>query len=315
MVKFVKNIAWLSTVVFLLFLTLNIFLSQYNDDPPHYRLQYQESLSQTSDYNGVIIGNSKLTHSIRPSKLDTLDIKFYNLALNGATQHFYFDWYKDLFIINHPKVDYWIISADAYFLSGSGREVEKDSEYFPFKYFWNLLIEDNGYHKKDLIANKIPLLKYRSRIKESFNDNTQGFYKFLVEDYDRGYISLERIDNPVFHGSKNVKLQITKYNQEKFKNLINRLSESDSKLVLIIPPEFDLKQNLYKNNKEFLIKLSLEKNIPLYDFNDKAYSELLNKKENFCDRNHLNKKGSMVFSDLLRKELYNNERTIICKKH
>ena len=97
--------------------------------------------------------------------------------------------------------------------------------------------------------------------------------------------------------------------------MINRLSESDSKLVLIIPPEFDLKQNLYKNNKEFLTTLSLEKNIPLYDFNDKAYSELLNKKENFCDRNHLNKKGSTVFSDLLRKELYNNERTTLCKKH
>ncbi len=299
----------MTSFLILVFLALNIFLSKHNDEPPHYRLQYQESLNKNSIYNGAIIGNSNATHSIRPSKLDTLDIRFYNFALNGGTQNFYSDWYNDLFVINHPKIDYWIISADHYFITRNERNFTSDSEYFPVKHFWSLLIGDNEYDKKNLIANKIPLLKYRSRVKGSLNKNTQGKYKFLIEDFDRGYISLEKKNNIDISGPKIIKEKISIEAKEHFIKLINRISEHGSKLVFVIPPEYNLSEEQYKDHKKFLTKLSLEKNIPLYDFNEKKYHEILHRRENFTDLIHLNKKGSLLFSNLLREKLYQNEYT------
>lgn len=315
MKRFIKHIAWISTIIGLLFLALNTFLSTYNDEPPHYRLQYQETLNQNGNYNGIIIGNSNATHSIRPSQLDTLDIRFFNLALNGATQNFYLNWYNDVFVKHHPKVNYWIISADHYFVTRNERLLTNDSEYLPFKSFWKFLIEDNDYNKRDLIINRIPLLKYRSRVKGSLNKNTQGKYKFLIEDYDRGYISLEKISRSNNLPEQNhIKRKVSKKAEENFIKLIDRISQDGSKLVFVIPPEYNISENQYKDHKDFLTKLSLERDIPLFDFNDEIYRELLNKRENFCDLIHLNKKGSLILSNLLRKELYQNDNTTLIKK-
>jgi len=307
MKKFIRQLSLFFAIIFTILLSINTFQSHYNNEPPHYKLQYAETANSQSQFNGVIIGTSQATHGIRPTQLDTLNNKYYNLALNGSTPDFYIKWINNIFKISHPKVNYWIISTDLHFLSGIGwRDFEQDSEFFPFKNFWEMLLNNKTLDKKLLISNRLPLLKYRGRILKSFKKN-HGPYEFILSDYDRGYITLKRNDTVDFDKDINFKRTITDEAKAKYIELIDSLSTLGGKIVIIIPPEYNLLSDKYVNAKEFLELLSKERGIPFYDFNDEVFDEKLQRTENFVDLYHLNGKGSKIFSSILKKEL--NTRT------
>lgn len=149
----------------IIFISINIFQSHFNDDYPHYKLQYSETTNITSSYNGIIIGTSHATHSIRPSYLDSTGISFYNLSLNGSNPEFYLNWYSEIFEKYHPKIKYCIISVDNYFIANKGyRELEQDSEYFPIGTTVDLFFSNKNINKTALFLNSFPALKYRTRV-------------------------------------------------------------------------------------------------------------------------------------------------------
>ena len=108
-----------------------------------------------------------------------------------------------MFIVNHPKVDYWIISTDFNFLCGKGwRQFEQDSEFFPNNDFWKMLFKNETLNDDLLISNRLPFIKSKNKILESFKEN-QGSYEFKISEYGRGYISLKRNNNFNFNQPRN----------------------------------------------------------------------------------------------------------------
>jgi hypothetical protein len=282
---------------------MNEFQKHYNNEPPHYKMQYGEVINNKGRYNGIIIGNSQATHSIRPSLLNASDANFCNLAMNGSNPEFYFKWYNNLFAWNNSKVDYWIISADIRFLNGGWRRFEQDSEFFPFVDFWRMLWGEGSLKKKLLIANRMPILKYRARIFQSFNKNAESF-EFDASDYDRGYITLSENTLADFSSRANYfEKMVSSDAKIKFVELVDMLSSKGSKIIFVLPPEYNLDSSQYVSRKEFLVSLSRGRNISMYDFNEKQYKHILNQRDNFVDRIHLSKKGSKVFSSLLKEKI------------
>lgn len=311
MKKFLNKTGVFAVIIVFIFTILNVFQWVYNDDPPHYRLQYQEVAKNNDVYNGVIIGTSQATHGIRPSMIDSKDIQFYNFSLNGSSPEFYLKWYTHFFTENYSKVDYWIISVDNYFLSGDGwRKFEQDSEYFPNKTLTELIFEHNDLDKSLLISNRIPLLKYRSRMKEVIGLKKSN-YLFLAEEYDKGYISLEnRVVRADLKRSDNFRVELSEKSMRQFEKLIDLISKTGAKIIFVIPPEFDLKPEHYSDTKLFLDQISDQKGIPLLDFNNANYQAQFSQDSLFTNLNHLNKKGSKVLGQLLNKALYQNEGVI-----
>lgn len=312
MKKFLQQLSIFSAIIFALMFLLNIFQSRYNNEPPHYRLQYIETANSQSKYNGAIIGTSMATHGIRPSQLDTLNRAYFNLALNGSSPDFYLKWLNNLFKKSHPKVDYWIVSTDSYFLSGNGwRSFEHDSEFFPFKNFWEMIMS-SSLDKSMLISNRIPLIKYRRRILNSFESN-QGPYEFIENEYDRGYISLKRNDTFDFNKDRNYPQEITENAKAKYTELIDSLLSLGGEIIIIIPPQLNLLPKHYAQSKLFLEELSKEKNIPVYDFNEEEFRDKLQSTENFVDFLHLNGKGSMKFSSMLKNVIFTRTHNTLHK--
>jgi hypothetical protein len=303
MKRFLLGITSFSGIILVIIFLLNQFQRYFNNEPPHYKLQYQETTNSKSTYNGIIIGNSQATHSIRPSLLDTSNLKFFNLALNGSSPTFYIEWLENLFIDNHPKIHYWIITTDFNFVSDEGwRKFEQDSEYFPLNDFLKILVKSNELNNKLLITNRLPFIKYKSRISESFKTN-QGPYEFAINDYDRGYISLTRNDKVNFNNTLDFERKLSAESKVKFLELIDKISDLEGKIVFVIPPEYNLDSIQYVDLKDYLLTVSQERGIPLFDFNETRYKTSLNKDENFVDFIHLNQRGSQLYSAILRKTI------------
>ena len=306
MKRFLKQVCLFCAVIIAIVLSLNTFQKRFNNEPPHYRLQYIETTNTQNQFNGVIIGSSQATHGIRPSILDSTHVDYYNLALNGSSPKFYLKWIDNLFKEYHPKIDCWIVSTDPYFFSGDGwRNFEQDSEFFPLKDFYKMLFKKT-LNQESLVSNKLPLIKYRKRILNSFESN-QGIWDFNINDYDKGYITLNRTDSVDLNLTRKSKRIITDDVKAKYVELIDSLSAIGGEIIIIIPPEYNLSPGNYIYQKDFLELLSKKRGISLYDFNDEVYKEKLQVAENFVDFNHLSGKGSKLFSSILMEVL--NTRT------
>ncbi|PCI94745.1 MAG: hypothetical protein COB15_13310 [Flavobacteriales bacterium] len=266
-------------------------------------MQYREALNQRCNYNGLIIGNSKATHGIRPSKLDTTGIMFQNLSINGSGPNFYIEWFTEIFDKKIESIEYLIVSVDYSFVSGSGqRKIEQDSEYFNKEIFWNLW-NKKTISKNLLVSNMIPITKYRSRM---MSINT---WVYLVDDYDRGYISVERKNHFDFNKKRRFTEDFILSEKERlnFISLIDLISNADLKLIFVIPPEYNYDNQAYNDYLKFITSFSKDRNIPLFDFNNNRFTISLAKVENFCDFVHLNSKGSQILSSAIKKELYGNK--------
>lgn len=314
MKKFLSRTSLFTLILTFCVILLNVFHKNYNDDPPHYLLQYQESCNVSSSYNGVILGTSQATHGIRPSLIDSEGVKYFNLAFNGSSPEFYVDWYNHIFSKHHPKIDHWIISIDNYFLSGKGwRKLEQDSEYIPFHILEEVILGENTLDKKMLIQNRIPMIKHRSALKRNLDFKKSKYY-FMFEDYDSGYLSLERSQkSELLEGNSTYKARIDTKSKQDLVELIRYISSSNTRITLIIPPEFKLSE--YGATLAISEEFSMKFNLQLVDFNDARFANHFSSVELFCDHNHLNKLGSRVLSDLLAEELAKDRPRSMRKKN
>lgn len=305
---FIQNGLIFFLILLGIFGSINIFQSTYNDEPIHYSLQYHETTNKTSKYNGIIIGTSHATHSIQPSLLDNTGINFYNLALNGSSPEFYINWYTELFLKYHPRVDYCIISVDNFFFSSfSWRMFEQDSEFFPRSSLIKFLLSKNKYDKSLLFLNSIPAFKYRNRFKASLKLQT-GDPIYNKSEYDRGFIPYEIAYNQkLFTRDENIDNQLSELQQNSFIKLIELLQSENVKIIIVMPPEYSLDLGEYSSLKKFISQVSLNNNIPFYDFNSEYSDPELHKIDYFSDKAHMNMKGSTQFSKKLSAVIINHQ--------
>lgn len=304
MTLFIKRIITLSLIVILVFIILNALQSSFNIDPIHYKKQYQKITSSKNDYDGIVIGTSHATHSIRPSILDKSGIRFYNFSLNGAKPEYYLKWYYKFVYHkkNKPKICLYAVDFFMFDNSWLWRNIEQDAEYFPKQLFYKELTKGN-LNKTDLIINRIPLFKYREQIIHSLKLE-KGNKDYDIKNFDRGYISYStQFKESSFKPRLDHKIDAIQV--KCFKLLIKQMQEDDIKIFFIVAPEYGININSYHQMESLKIIDSLAKKfkIPLMNYNIELRS-FINKNINlFSDWGHMNHKGSEIFSEKLARDL------------
>ena len=159
---FLDKIAIIIGILIILFISVDLFQTHYNNYPQHYKLQYDEIATKKDSFDGIIIGTSHATHSIMPSILDKTGIRFYNFALNGANPIFYSFWFKEVYLKSFKMPKYCIFQID-YFMFHNlsvSRVFEQDAEYFPFKTFLSCLCNVSKYNTKELLMSHPEISKF-----------------------------------------------------------------------------------------------------------------------------------------------------------
>lgn len=302
--KFIRNI-----LLFLLFFGavawgINDWMSKNNNEPEHYRKQFEDVLDPGFFTDGIIIGNSHAVHGIRPSILDRTELRFYNLALNGSNPSYYLHWYEDFYLRYHPKPEYLIYAVDFFSFSYkmSYRTFEDDSEYLPFRDFMYLIQKPEQFNAVKLIMNRYPLLKNGKAVLERKKFLRQDTF-WLPEQYDRGFATYEVPVGPSSFVIPHFPSKM--YDEPKeisaFNILIDRVVAGGTKVIFVVVPENGIAVEEYASSPAIshFQKVAAKHDIPMLNFNTTLRSALNDDRSNFNDWVHLNPKGSKIFSEML----------------
>ncbi len=298
---FIKRLFFFALILAGIFGLINIFQTFYNLAPEHYKRQYSSIINFKSDYNGIILGTSRATHSIRPADLDQSGIQFYNYALNGSNPEFYLKWYNTFLHNNKTKPAYCLFAVDFFMFDKKWlwRRFEHDAEYFPTKIYTEALIENNGLNKFDLVINRFPFLKYRKQITNSIKLE-QGAKVFNMNDYDRGYVCYF---NALDTGGFTPRLKFNIYPDQVFyfESLLEKMQADKIKIFFVVTPEFGIDTTIYNKMESLKIidTLAEKFNIPILNYNIKLRSDINLDISLFSDWSHMNNEGSKVFSKKL----------------
>ena len=276
----------------------------------HYELQYKEIVEHKKKIDCIILGTSHGTHGIRPQVLDSLGIGFYNFAMNGSSPEFYNNWYTNIFVPNHPKPKYCIWATD-WFLFDTvwlWRQYEQDSEYFPDSVFYGNL-KSSAFNRQLLILNWIPFTKYKS-----YKDLPNLFRRydesqFIISEYKDGFLPYWPAKVEKFKDRYTNKLKdyysVSKRQQQIFEKLVQRMKDDGIQPIFVNIPEYGSQQKDYEKISTFyyLDSFARKNNIPFLNYNLEKRTFISDDKSLFADWGHLNSKGSLEFSIILRKDL------------
>jgi len=305
MTHFIKNIFIFLIGILGIFYSLNLFQSKFNIDPEHYKEQYFSATNTTSNTDGIILGTSHATHSIRPTILDESGITFYNYALNGANPEFYYKWYNDIYLSYNDKPSYCLFAVDFFMFDENWlwRRFEQDSEYLPDEVFLKELFQNKESDKIDLIVNRFAATKYRSQIVSSLMLKHGSVYH-NIKNYDRGYIS-DSIPFDSIRFKSNLTFKIDESQIKYFKKLLHQMVESNVEIIFTMTPEYKIDVDEYDKMESLKIIKQIAKgfNIPILNYNMEFRSDINQNILLFSDWGHLNHKGAGVFSKKIADDL------------
>ena len=310
MKKFLTDLFLFSAIVVLLALGINWLVRTYNDEPVNFSKHYDELLDGEVNANAIVIGSSHGVHAVRPTLLNTDTYSFYNFALNGANPRFFLHWYRNLFKPFYTKPTYCIYTVDWFIFNEFWlwRNFEQDSEFFPWSVFYNSYISDNHFNKSSLIANRFPLLKYRSLddLSKAFNLR-KGDPRYPEEGYDKGFIPYKiEYDELLFqHSPVDVNSKIFEAQQRCFEELINIFQQADIKLIFLFTPEYGISAEEYASieTMKVIYTLAEKYEVPVLNYNTDQRSKINDNHNNFSDWGHMNASGSRLFSSVLKEDL------------
>lgn len=310
MKKFLVHIGLFLSAASLIFYGLNVYQKKNRFEPPIYYDKYAELFKDASEieanYDGIIIGNSKVAFSLMPSLLDESGIRFYNFGYGQGTNDFYETWIKYLLQRNDRNIRYCILSVDrAFFKPFHGRKFEQDAEYFSWEVLKYLLTQKE-LNRTGLILNSFPAFKYRKKAFDPLFEKESEVY-FKLGDADRGYIPFVKpFISRNLRQRKASEFVVTDKQNRKFKNLLNKLKNDGIKPYIIMPPEYAFQKEASLNLKSYLTKLTEERGIPFFDFNDEYHNPIFDDSAYYSDHIHLNDRGSRVLSKTLSDLIINN---------
>ena len=302
--KFIRNILFFSLLFGAVAWAINDWMGRNNNEPEHYRKQFEEVVHRTFDADGIIIGNSHAVHGIRPSLLDRSGVRFYNLSLNGSNPSYYLHWYEDFFLRHYRKPKYLIYAIDFFSFSYkmSYRTLEDDSEYLPFVDFATLMMKSGKFNAEKLIMNRYPLLKNGKAVIEGKKKLRQDPF-WLPEQFDRGFANYE---TPVEASSFVIPHHPSKIVDEPeeisaFDLLIDKIIADGTKVIFVVVPENGILNHEYASSTALnhFQQIATKHRIPILNFNTALRTALNDDRSNFNDWVHLNAKGSLAFSEML----------------
>lgn len=304
MYTFIKHIFAFLLCLIGVFSLLNLLQSNFNLDPVQYKNQYSTATNSLPKIDGIILGTSHATHSLRPTLLDKSDVTFYNFALNGSNPEFNYKWYNKIYLLNREKPKYCLYAVDFFMFDKKRlwRRFEQDAEYFPSDFFLKELIKPKS-NTKDLIVNRFPFLKYRSQIKSSLSLKHNNL-SFNEENYDRGYISFSSsFDSINYKPYLNFKIDFSQVKY--FKALVKKMLNNGVDILFVMTPEYGISVNEYQKMESLKIieQIAQEHDIQFLNYNTKLRSNLNQDIKYFSDWGHMNHLGAELFSKKITNEL------------
>lgn len=306
MTKFLKNCIYILSQLIIIIFGINTLQTYFNSEPEHYKKQFNAVNYYKNSFDGIILGTSHATHSIRPSYLDESGIRFYNFALNGASPEYYFYWYNDIYLNSRSKPKICLFAIDFFMFDCNWlwRKFEQDAEYFTFNQFTEALLFKKYTNKMDLIVNRFPFLKYRTQITSSIKLQ-KGAPHFDISDYDRGYVSFSTpYDSNKFIPPSEDCLSEDKQ-IEYFRRLIHQLVSDSVRIIFVMTPEYGINPIIYSDMKSMKLVNQIAKQyaIPFLNFNTDLRSNINSEIRYFSDWGHMSKLGSIEFSKVLSDEI------------
>lgn len=295
-------------IFFSIFVLILVLMNDWMDreGSPHYSLQYDEALHPKVNADVVILGASNAAHGINPKYLEKDHLKVFNFSLNGAGPYFYLKWYRKIFQRNYKKPECviygvnWMMFAD----HRLQRQIENDSRYIPLDIIFSEFRDLKTLNT--LVLNRFPFIRGRRELPERFFGLFQKHARrspFILSGYYNGFIPYERKGR--LDKQKGSKPQHDRVQISAFEELLDEFKKDKIRVILVGVPGY-LPSRSDANISEamqLIHKIADERQIPFLDYETKRISDLNVNPDFFSDWIHLNEKGSVAFSELLRGDL------------
>lgn len=285
-------------LLFLSALGIDLIISNHLQQSTHrIYLTWNEMSSKTFDYDAVVFGSSEVWVGCNPRIVsDSIELKTYDCALDGSNFTRILGKYKYYEAFNQdPKVI--VIVPTLYFLNGT-RNYEKE-QFFPLIY--NLKFRKNVLPCCPLSWSEkyIPLYRYigyTREVRRGLGLQSIDCSYPLVD----GYLAQPRKYNASEYGhSKSFTFYKKNEVVESFKLFIQHLSDKKIQIIFAYPPLLSNTYHKITNVDEMYALyqgIADEYSIPILDY---MKDDMTLDKNYFYNDFHLNKKGSIIWSQKL----------------
>ncbi|MES3017972.1 MAG: hypothetical protein V4721_09345 [Bacteroidota bacterium] len=311
MKKFLTRLAVFLLPIFILIYPADLLISNFLAKSNNYgegEVKVWEDI-YTGNINSdlLIYGSSRAWVHINPQIIeDSLHMSSYNLGIDGHNFGLQYLRHKEL-IKNNKKPAYILLSLDIFSLQNN-TGLYNFQQFLPFL-LWNKNIYQytSSYKGFTFYDYNVPMLRYLY--------NTSALLAALksftnvrnTSVRNKGYMGMEYTWNLDLD---NAKAQFNAY-EVKFDPALTRLLDqfiqecnaSNIKLILLYTPEYIEGQAFVKNRAEMILKYKQLAEKYKLQFLDYSGDELSMQKDFFYNAQHLNKKGSEIFTNKLVKDL------------
>ncbi|MCI0626915.1 MAG: hypothetical protein L0387_35595 [Acidobacteria bacterium] len=328
--------------VFLTFLAigvwgLNAWLDHVIED--EYEKTFREMYLGSAEYDVIFLGSSHTAHGIHPRYIEErTGLSVYNFAFDGANPPVMHSIYK--FILKPRKRRLSIVVLDTiWFLLDEDwmpRTFYFNAEFIDWRTLLQYTFSDEvrppGYAPeprrsdlRNLLEYKIPLLKYHARLPEillrkNFFERFDTTKVVDKNNYYRGYIPFVGGWVPGAHGWQywrgGVSYRPAHINQEwvqVYDNTIRELQADGVRVLLYQAPEYLEAREVpnYDEVDAVYRRLAAKYHVPFLNYNTDLRFFINYDKKYFWNFDHLNREGSVIFSQKFAKDL---ERTLQNRK-
>ncbi|EDP97240.1 hypothetical protein KAOT1_18797 [Kordia algicida OT-1] len=271
---------------------------------------WEDIYNQRVNSEVLIYGSSRAYVHINPMQIqDSLNVRCYNFGVNG--QNFRIQYLRHLEYMEHnPKPKTIIVSVDIFSLQKVAN-LYNYRQFLPYLHKENVQKYTSAYNGFNTFDYYLPLVKYygeHDAIKRAFakfNEKTPH-QQFRI----RGYHPVDRDWNTDFSKAKTKKssyvIEVDAEIQQLFENFLADCQEKNIQVVMVYTPIYKIGQQYVENHDDitaYFEKLSTDFKIPFFNYLE---DDICLAQRYFYNSTHLNKKGSIVFTNMLIRDLKKN---------
>ena len=258
----------------------------------------------------LAVGNSRCAHHVIPKVIG--NNRLYNLSSNGMDLIFHTGIIDQLINNEKLKIDTILLHLEANEMFNLSKTKSRDIQYLKHYYDENQWIRNKISELSDFESAKYLLSSYKwnGNIVSIIMNMLKTQYIFPPKD---GYVAKPSTNRDSINVSWSLKNRNI-YNKTvdvnpQFKLHISHIKElcenNGIKLICFMSPNYKPNKKLLKLQKEHKIQFFDNLNIVFYDYSEEYYiNNRLKSIWSWTDCDHLNEKGALLFSELLKKDLY-----------
>ena len=313
MKKFIVKIIVYSIPLIFLLIYIEVRISKYFTQSNNFSGEmnvWEDIYNKNANCDIAILGSSTAWVQLNPRIMEeTLQAKVYNFGIDGLNFELQYLRFKELLKYNkHPKK---IILVSSPLSLEDHNDLYNFAQFLPYM-LWNFNIfkhtkSYNGFNYFDYF---IPLARYfgkKNLIKKVWHESLGS--DIVKKIRSNGFLAKELAWNEDLENAKNIKKNIILYFSPRIIDLLNNFFEDCKdlgiKITLIIPPIYYEGQDYIRNLDEYeniYTHLAAKNNLEIYNY---LGHDICKEKNLFYNANHLNKKGSIIFSEFVTSKFLN----------